>query len=364
MDIIPSLLRDYGWAIYIAAALGFVYFVIVGLTSMRDLNKAVFGLERSSVSARASSAWVRAAMCIVVGIAVYIASNMVGAAPTRVRITSIINATSTVPAAVVLVPTSGPTADFLAPAITPTFVIQSAQPQAAAAEATDILETPGVGTPGAGTPGAGTPSANASNLIDIGAVTPAKTPAVVETSTSVPGLPTAAQIPTDASTSAAASRTTAGTAAGTASPTSRIATAVASPTVATPQPSPLPTLPPTGTPIPETPTPARPEMPAADCADPYTVGISAPQNGQTVSGQVAVIGNAGIDPAGGYAKLEVLLSTGWGFISKIDNPIKDGQLGSLNTAALGQGVHRIRLTRVDKNQREDLLCAISIFVAN
>ena len=105
-------------------------------------------------------------------------------------------------------------------------------------------------------------------------------------------------------------------------------------------------------------------MPTADCADPLTVGIVSPQNGQTVSGQLAITGNAGIDPAGGYAKLEVLQPSGWGFISRIDSPIKDGLLGSINTAALGQGVHRIRLMRVDKNQREDLLCAISILVAS
>jgi len=346
MDIIPSLIRDYGWAIYIAAALGCVYFIIVGLTSMRDLNKAVFGLERSSVSARAGSAWVRAALCIVIGIGVYIASNMMGAAPTRVRITSIINATATVPAGVVLVPTSGPTADFLAPVITPTFVIQSAKPQAAAAEATAVPETP------------------APNLLtEVSAVIPGSsaTAAVIATSTPVPGLPTAAPLVTASNTPNAAT-SIAGTASSRSTPTPRALSGTPS---ATSIPvTPFPTLPPTDTPIPESPTPAMAAVPAADCADPLTVGISTPQNGQTVSGQLAILGNAGIDPVGGYAKLEVLLPTGWGFINKIDNPVKDGTLGSLNTSALGQGVHRIRLMRVDKNQREDLLCAISILVAN
>ena len=348
MEIIPSLLRDYGWAIYIAAALGCVYFIIVGLTSMRDLNKAVFGLERSSVSARAGSAWVRAALCIVVGIGVYFASNMLGAAPTRVRITSIINATATMPAGVVIVPTSGPTADFLAPVITPTFVIQSAKPEAAAAEATPVQDTP-----------------TANTLTEVGAVTPKTTPAIA-TSTPVPGLPTAAPLVTESSTPPNAATAIAGTAAArsaTPLPT-RAINITATLTAVASQPTPRPTLPPTDTPIPATPTFAPPDVPTADCADPLTVGIVSPQNGQTVSGQLAITGNAGIDPAGGYAKLEVLQPSGWGFISRIDSPIKDGLLGSINTAALGQGVHRIRLMRVDKNQREDLLCAISILVAS
>ena len=80
--------------------------------------------------------------------------------------------------------------------------------------------------------------------------------------------------------------------------------------------------------------------------------------------QFAVTGNAGIDPNGGYAKLEVLLANGgWGFLARIDVPTKDGPLGNVNLSALGPGIHQIRLMTVDKNQRESIYCRISIRVA-
>jgi hypothetical protein len=336
MAILLQFLREYSWVLYIVSALGFVYFILVGITSVRDLNKAVFGMERSSVSARAGSAWVRAALCLGLAGLVFVASNLVGAQSAATQVTNIIaNVAPTPVAGIVFRPTSVPTADFLAgqndasaPVITPTFIIQSAQPQAAAAEATPFPETP--------------TAVNA-------------TAAVVQTPTQVvlPTLPIVTLVPTTVLVNASLP-----TAAPVASPTPRSNTAA------------VPTLeiirvPPTRTPLPQSTAAPAIALPPPDCADPYTVGILSPQHGQSVGFQFSVAGNAGIDPNGGYAKLEVLLPNGgWGFLARIDVPTKEGALGNVNLSALGAGVHQIRLMTVDKNQRESLYCRISLRVAS
>ena len=150
MAILLTFLREYSWVLYIVSALGFIYFIFVGVTSMRDLNKAVFGMERSNVNARAGSAWVRAFLCLALAGVVFVASNLIGAQSAATQVNNIIANVAPTPAAgIVLLPTSVPTADFLAgqnaaaaPVITPTFIIQPAKPQAAAAEATPFPETP------------------------------------------------------------------------------------------------------------------------------------------------------------------------------------------------------------------------------
>lgn len=336
MGILLQFLREYNWVLYIVSALGFMYFILVGVTSMRDLNKAVFGMERSSVTARAGSAWVRAALCLVLAGAVFVASNLVGATPAATQVNRIIANVAPTPAAgIVLVPTSVPTADFLAgqndattPVITPTFVIQAARPQAAAAEATVFPETPTA----------------------IGATAAAEAPTPV----ALPTLPIITLVPTSASVVINAVLPTAAPVA-----TSRSGNATAAPTLE------IIRVPPTRTPIPQPTAASVAALPPPDCADPFTVGILSPQHGQSVNLQFAVSGNAGIDPNGGYAKLEVLLSNGgWGFLARIDVPTKEGSLGNVNLSALGPGIHQIRLMTVDKNQRESLYCRISLRVVS
>jgi hypothetical protein len=337
MGILLQFLREYSWVLYIVSALGFMYFVLVGVTSMRDMNRAVFGMERSSVNARAGSAWVRAVLCLVLAGAVFVASNLIGAQSAATQVNNIIANVAPTPAAgIVLLPTSVPTADFLAgqnaaaaPVITPTFIIQPAKPQAAAAEATPFPETP---------------TADSASVV-VG--TP--TQAVLPTLPSITLVPTSAVInaalPTAAPVATATPRTNANST--NAVPTLEI---IRVPPTATPRPQP------TAEPV--------AALPPPDCADPYTVGITSPQHGQNVNMQFAVTGNAGIDPNGGYAKLEVLLANGgWGFLARIDVPTKEGSLGNVNLSALGPGVHQIRLMTVDHNQRENIYCRISIRVA-
>ena len=337
MGILLQFLREYSWVLYIVSALGFMYFILVGVTSMRDLSKAVFGMERSSVNARAGSAWVRAALCLVVAAGVYIASNVAGAQSPAAQVTNIIANIAPTPASgIVRLPTSVPTADFrtgqnaaAAPVITPTFIIQPVKPQAAAAEATPFPETPTA---------SGAPAAVAA------------TPTQVV----LPTLPAITLVPTSALINAALP-----TAAPVATPPPRTTTTntTAAPTLEIIRVPPTATSPPKPTAAPVI------ALPPPDCADPFTVGILSPQHGQSVGMQFAVTGNAGIDPNGGYAKLEVLLANGgWGFLARIDVPTKEGPLGNVNLSALGSGIHQIRLMTVDKTQHENLYCRISLLV--
>jgi hypothetical protein len=350
MRLLPQLLREYGWIIYIASALGFIYFIIVGINSLRDLSRAVFGLERSTVSARASSAWLRAMLCAALAALVYFGTSWLGAPTAARQITRIINVTRTPVAGIVFVPTSVPTADFLppTPAITPTFVIQSAPtttPLLVGAEATAVLETP---TP-----------------IDLPTLTPEPSPTLpppptlpavtlAPTTIIIAALPTAAPVatatPRSSSTTAPAAASAATTTTGTLGQL---------PTVVVPTRRPLPTATTAPTAFVQ---PTSEPIPAADCADPYTMGIISPQNGQQVAGQISVAGNAGFDPNGGYAKLEVLLPEGWGFLNRIDVPTKEGPLGVLNVSVLGVGWHKIRVIAIDKSQRENKYCLINIRV--
>ena len=335
MAILLQFLRTYSWVLYILSALGFMYFILVGVTSMRDLNKAVFGMERSNVNARAGSAWVRAVLCLLVAGGVFVASNLVGAQSPAAQVTNIIANIAPTPASgIVRLPTSVPTADFragqnaaAAPVITPTFIIQPVKPQAAAAEATPFPETP-----------------TASGATAAVAATP--------TQVVLPTLPAITLVPTSALINAALP-----TAAPVATATPRTTNTTAVPTLE------IIRVPPTATsPPPPTAAPAV-ALPPPDCADPLTVGITSPQHGQSVGIQFAVTGNAGIDPNGGYAKLEVLLANGgWGFLARIDLPTRDGPLGNVNLSALGTGIHQIRLMTVDRTQHESLYCRISLLV--
>lgn len=65
MEIIPQLIRTYATVLYAVCGIACAYFIFIGLASLRDLQRAVFRLERSAVMSRAVGAWLKALLCIV-----------------------------------------------------------------------------------------------------------------------------------------------------------------------------------------------------------------------------------------------------------------------------------------------------------
>lgn len=65
MEIIPELIKTYATVLYAVCGIACAYFVFTGLASLRELQRAVFRLERSAVMSRAVSAWLKALLCIV-----------------------------------------------------------------------------------------------------------------------------------------------------------------------------------------------------------------------------------------------------------------------------------------------------------
>lgn len=81
MDIIPRLIRDYNLALYAVCVVAFVYFAFTGLAAMRQLQRATFRLERQTETARAIGAWVRAALCVLLAVAVNVVSSLAPPTP-------------------------------------------------------------------------------------------------------------------------------------------------------------------------------------------------------------------------------------------------------------------------------------------
>ena len=78
----------------------------------------------------------------------------------------------------------------------------------------------------------------------------------------------------------------------------------------------------------------------------------------------SVIGNAGFPNDGSYAKLEIMPQEGggWRFLNKLDVGVKDGSLGTLDSAYLAPGAYFLRLLIVDKDGHEIKICRLSLRV--
>ena len=118
------------------------------------------------------------------------------------------------------------------------------------------------------------------------------------------------------------------------------------------------------TPVP-TPVPAPAVAPAL-CAD-ARASILSPGNGAVVSGVVSLIGTAENDRFDFY-KLEYApgndASQGFSYFDGGQSPVVGGFLGSLNSAALANGVYTLRLVVVDTSGNYPLPCRVTISVQN
>lgn len=113
MEIIPQLIRTYATVLYAVCAIACVYFVFTGVASLRELQRAVFRLERSAVISRAVSAWLKALLCVVAAGVVFAISAL---APARTA-NSLLGDTTTTPSPG-LPATSMPTAEISAADLT------------------------------------------------------------------------------------------------------------------------------------------------------------------------------------------------------------------------------------------------------
>jgi hypothetical protein len=114
-----------------------------------------------------------------------------------------------------------------------------------------------------------------------------------------------------------------------------------------------------------TPTSAPVVAPAA-CGDP-NIRITSPGSGATVSGQIAIAGTAD-DGAFQFYKVEIGAGSDpaqWSVIDDIRRqPVHDGTLITLNTAALPNGTYTIRLVVVDATSNFAPPCQVTFTIQN
>lgn len=134
---------------------------------------------------------------------------------------------------------------------------------------------------------------------------------------------------------------------------------------ATPQATPIPTQPPLPTAtIAPTQPPPPPPVPAANCNTPG-VRISAPAHGQTVNGNLSIIGTASIDGFQFY-KLEFGQGGSPGSFAAIGDivrqPVIDGFLAAWPASSFPSGIWTLRLTVVDQTGNFPPPCDIRVVV--
>ena len=366
MDVIAQQIRQFSPVLYIACAIGFITFAFVGITSLRDYRKAVFRMERSSVGARVTGAWVRAVMCAIVGLGIYFITTATSpvSVSSRRSIAATIAPTPTKPG--LILPTSLPTADYSNPnpVITPTFVIGNQDATPVVALVSDVVTTDVTLSDTAIVPSPAPEPTLQSPVITVApeATTAAQSTAIqtavaqnapavaaagmtLPTSTTIPRTPTRA--PTTVATSAAIFPSNTPASVPTIVPLQSAATAI-----------------PTAAPAAAAPAADSGLLPP-DCGDPGTVGISSPGQGETISSKRAVTGNAGFPNDGSYAKLEIMPQEGggWRFLGKIDVGVREGQLGAIDPAYFAPGPYFLRLLIVDKDGHEIRICRVSVRVA-
>jgi hypothetical protein len=135
-----------------------------------------------------------------------------------------------------------------------------------------------------------------------------------------------------------------------------------SPTAAPATPRPRPTVAPSPTSQQATPTPGN-RAPAPQCAD-ERAALTAPGVGAEVSGFVAIMGTAQHERFKFY-KLE-LTPVGpnpvWSYFDGGERMVQNGQLGTLNAAALPPGSYLIRLVVVDQTGNYPPPCQTTVVI--
>lgn len=313
MEVILRLLTELRLVLIAVAAICCAAFAFTGLSALRELRRAVFRLERSAITQRAIGAWIRAAICAVIGIVIWIATDSVpNTAPTIANNPLSVTPTPELPA---VEPTLIPTADLS------DAVVQMTASPIEAAPMVDPNAAPAVSPP---TPTTLPPT-------PIAAVVAAPAPVLPQTTATLVPLPTAAP------------------------------PVILNPTLPPAPPSPTPE--PTATPALAAPTP---EILVADCPNP-AARIDSPAAGETVSGVYVVRGTADFPGGVGRYKLEILRPNipGWAFLWENYNAVKNGVLMPRFDATLfPPGIYTLRLILVDAaGQETNIYCSVQIRIA-
>lgn len=98
---------------------------------------------------------------------------------------------------------------------------------------------------------------------------------------------------------------------------------------------------------------------------PEKIMITSPEPGTDVSGTIKITGSANV-PDFGFYKYEVapMGSQNWATIAANRDPVKDGELGEWNTAALTNGDYFLRLVITDNVGASLEPCVIAVRVLN
>lgn len=317
MEVILRLLTELRLVLIAVAAICCAAFAFTGLSSLRELRRAVFRLERSAIMQRAIGAWIRAGICAIIGIAIWIATDSVPDTSSTVADNPLsVTPTPELPA---IEPTLIPTADLS------DAVVQMTASPIEAAPTADLNVAPAAAPPA---PPPAPPT-----------LPPTPIAVVVATPAPVLPQPTATLVPLPTATPPV----------------------ILNPTL--PPPPPPPTVAPTATPAPAVPTP---EILVADCPNP-AARIDSPVAGETVSGVYVVRGTADFPGGVGRYKLEILRPNipGWAFLWENYNAVKNGVLMPRFDATLfPPGIYTLRLMLVDAaGQETNIYCSVQIKIA-
>jgi hypothetical protein len=343
MEVVLRLLSELRLVLVAIAGICAAAFVFTGLSSLRDMRRAVFRLERSAITGRVIGSWLKAGLCVIIGAVIWVLSGT----PTRPLASAATNPLSVTPTPTVLVelPTPVPTAD-----------LSQAQAVMTSAPPTDTVLAEAVVTVDPSSP---LPAVTATVMIDpitdvtltavpLPAALPATAlPAVTNAPTAQPQSPAAAPGAAVPITPTAASAQTLPT----------LPTLPPVPTIVVPTPEPLPTAAPTATAA-----PAAPEQTfVANCPNP-DAQISDPIPGETVTGSYIIRGTAGFNQ--GKYKIEILRPNieGWAFLWEGFNQVKGGMLmPNFNSRLFPPGVYTLRLMLVDvAGQETGITCTVMI----
>ncbi len=333
MEVVLRLLKDLQMVLVAICAICCAAFIFAGFASMRDMRRAVFRMERSSMATRVMGAWLKAGLFALIGVAIIYVTNNIKPAPITAASDNPLLLTPTPSMVVEFAPTPLPTADLSDAALTMTEVPTVAEVVAVQA----VVTLAPVVT-----------DANGMTSTIILSVTETPLPRITEAPTLTPLPP-----PT-------------GTPIGQQPTTAPVATAVVLPTL-----PPQPTAPPTALPSP-TPQPTNEPITAAtappadvpmvaDCSSPDAV-LYNPAAGEAVTNGFPIRGTAGI-PVGGKYRIEILRPNipGWAFLWENYNPVRDGLLmPSFNPRLFPPGVYTLRLSIVDgAGQDTSVYCAVT-----
>jgi len=303
MDVVFRLISELRLVLVVVAAVCCAAFLFTGFAAWRELRRAVFKLERSTIISNALSAWFKAAICAVIGVAIWVVTDDTTRPSLRPDDNPL--AAAPMPTLALDEPTPLPTADLSG------LLVAAALPIPSTPEPVFVLTAPPATMPAPPTV----------------PLLPPSTP------TPLPPLPTPPPPQVQFSNIVVAT--------------------------ATPMPELIPLIP---EPSP-TPEPAVGEALIADCPSP-AARITSPVAGEVVSGIYVVRGTADFPGGVGRYKLEILRPNvpGWAFLWENYNAVRDGVLMPRFDAGLfPPGVYTLRLMLIDgAGQETGIYCSVQI----